>query len=181
MDELVDIWDEDGKATRRTLWKSEAHRLGLFHPTVHVWLYTADRKILFQQRGRHKKTFPLLWDVSVAGHVGAGEIIMEAALREVKEEIGLSISEHDLQNIGIFKSVHKHAPDFVDAEFNHSFLCELKKPLEALQKEDDEVEALDLISINAYKKSFEKGLSNKFVPLSRDYFERLVTELEKRL
>ena len=110
-DELVDILDESGNRTGNSIMKSEAHRKGLFHPTVHVWFYTADGKILLQQRGRAKKSFPLLWDVSVAGHVGAGEDIETSALREIKEEIGLDVSKGDLEKIGIFRSVQKHHKD----------------------------------------------------------------------
>ncbi|MEX0360286.1 MAG: hydrolase, partial [Allomuricauda sp.] len=50
MDELVDILDENGNLTGRTCLKSEAHLKGYFHPTVHVWFYTADGKVLFQKR-----------------------------------------------------------------------------------------------------------------------------------
>ena len=91
MDEEVDILTDSGEYTGTTCLKSEAHKNGWCHPTVHVWLYTADGKVLLQQRGKHKKTFPLLWDVSVAGHVSAGEDILAAAKREVQEEVGYTL------------------------------------------------------------------------------------------
>ncbi|MEP3384912.1 MAG: NUDIX domain-containing protein, partial [Flavobacteriaceae bacterium] len=100
MDELIDILDENGNHVGKTCLKSEAHLKGLFHPTVHIWFYTKDGGILFQKRGKDKKTFPLLWDVSVAGHIGAGEPIIEAAIREVEEEIGLKVLASDLDKIG---------------------------------------------------------------------------------
>ena len=90
MDELVDRLDEEGNYTGQTILKSDAHRQGIFHPTVHIWFYTNQGEILMQRRGEFKDTYPLLWDVSVAGHIGAGEDIYDAALREVKEEIGLT-------------------------------------------------------------------------------------------
>ncbi len=93
MDERVDILDEQGKPTGESCLKSEAHRNGLLHPTIHVWLYTPDGRVLIQQRGENKATHPLLWDVSVAGHVSAGEEVITAAIREVEEEVGLTISE----------------------------------------------------------------------------------------
>ena len=39
-----------------------------------------------------KNIYPLLWDVSVAGHIDAGETFFEAAIRECKEEIGLTLT-----------------------------------------------------------------------------------------
>src|SRR5690606_11343862 len=115
--ELVDILDEAGTPTGRRCLKSKAHRQGLLHPTVHVWFHTRDGKVLLQQRSGLKETHPLLWDVSVAGHVVSGESISLAAVREVGEEIGLPIGESDLQPIGTHKSIHRIAADFVDAQF----------------------------------------------------------------
>ena len=150
MDERIDILDSVGNFTDKTAMKSEAHKHGWFHPTVHIWLYTSDGKVLVQQRGKNKDTHPLLWDVSVAGHIGAGEEIELSALRETEEEIGLTISKNELEKIGIFKSVHTHRDDLIDCEFIHSFLCELKTPFEHLQKQNSEVEALALIPLNQF-------------------------------
>ena len=96
MDELIDIITQEGKPTGKTALKSEAHKNGWFHATVHIWLFTKDKKILLQKRAITKKVFPGLWDISVAGHVGAGEAILTAAKREIFEEIGVHIEEKNL-------------------------------------------------------------------------------------
>ncbi|MDG1384280.1 MAG: NUDIX domain-containing protein, partial [Flavobacteriaceae bacterium] len=93
MDEYLDIWNSDGQPTGQSCLKNEAHQNGWFHPTVHIWFYTATPALLLQKRSLTKETFPGFWDVSVAGHVSAGESILEGAIREVKEEIGLNIQE----------------------------------------------------------------------------------------
>ena len=182
MDELVDILDNNGNRTGKTCLKSKAHLKGLFHPTVHVWLYTKDGRVLIQQRGKHKDTHPSLWDVSVAGHVSSGENIKIAAVREVAEEVGLTISEVDLEPIGTFKAIHKVAEDFIDAEFHHIFLCKLNVPLDSLTKQDSEVDALELVPL--YKFAEETwGLANvaKYVPHGPTYYKTIVTEIKKRI
>ena len=55
MDELIDILTSEGKATGKSALKSEAHHHGWFHATVHIWLFTADEKILLQKRALTKK------------------------------------------------------------------------------------------------------------------------------
>ncbi|WP_299536327.1 NUDIX domain-containing protein [Ulvibacterium sp.] len=182
MDELIDILDDMGNPTGKTAMKSVAHAKGWFHPTIHVWLYTKDGRILIQQRGKDKDTHPLLWDVSVAGHIGAGEVIEASAIREVEEEIGLSISERDLEKIGVFSSIHKHREDLIDCEFHHTFLCELKLPLENLKKQESEVERLDLIPLIQFSEE-TWGLANigKYVPHEISYYEHIVQEIRKRL
>uniref|UniRef100_UPI003D659F16 NUDIX domain-containing protein n=1 Tax=Winogradskyella poriferorum TaxID=307627 RepID=UPI003D659F16 len=81
------------------------------------------------------------------GQVSWGEEISTAAVREVQEEVGRSITEKDLESIGTFKAVHKIADDFIDAELHHIFLCKLTVPISELAKQDSEVDALDLIPL----------------------------------
>ena len=104
MDELIDVLDAEGNATGKTCLKSIVHKTGLYHATVHIWFYTTKGSILLQQRASSKIIYPLLWDVSVAGHIDAGEGFTTAAVREIKEEIGLIVDENELVKIGVFKS-----------------------------------------------------------------------------
>ncbi|WP_298476612.1 NUDIX domain-containing protein [uncultured Maribacter sp.] len=182
MDELIDILDSEGKLTGKTAMKSVAHKEGLFHQTVHIWFYNQNGEILIQQRGKNKATFPLLWDVSVAGHIGAGESIEVSALREIEEEIGLRISAQELQKIGVFKSIQKHNDTLIDCEFHHTFLCELKVPIEQLTKQESEVEALDFILLDNLNKALTKSvLSKKYVPHDELYYETVTKAIQNRL
>ena len=87
MDELLDIVsDEDiviGQESR-----SEVHRLGLQHRGVHVFLFTPDGKLLIQKRSANRD-YPSSWDGSVSEHVKAGESYLDAALRGMREEMGV--------------------------------------------------------------------------------------------
>ncbi|HMB64277.1 MAG TPA: NUDIX domain-containing protein [Eudoraea sp.] len=182
MDELVDILDMNGAPTGQTAMKSEAHSKGLFHPSVHVWLYTKNGHVLIQQRGREKKTHPLLWDVSVAGHVGAGEAIIATAIREVEEEIGLVLSGNDLEKVGVFKSVQKHGETFTDCEFHHTYIGELKVPLSALKKQDSEVKALAIIPlIQLAEEVWGKANPSEYVPHEPEYYKAIIKAIKARL
>ena len=182
MGEWVDILDEARNPPGTTALKSEAHRKGLFHPTIHVWFYTSDQRLLLQQRGKSKKSFPLLWDVSVAGHVSAGESIIEAAIRETEEEIGLSINADDLEKIGVYKAVHRHGPEYLDCEYHHTFISLLNVPLHKLRKQNSEVEALDLIPLIQFAEE-AWGMANtaRFVPHEGTYYKDVVRAIKKRL
>ncbi len=83
--------------------KDEIHRLGLLHREVHVWLFDKDKNIFFQKSGPQKVHAGLL-DASVGGHVDSGEDYLEAAVREAKEETGLSIASADLVLLIKFRS-----------------------------------------------------------------------------
>ena len=180
MDEYVDILEPNGTATGQQILKSEAHKKGIFHPTVHIWFYTADGLVLIQQRAKNKDTFPLHWDVSVAGHIVAGEAIPDAAIREVEEEIGVHITSDDLQEIGVFKSEQRPKAYWFDNEFHHTFLCLLTVPLDQLTKQDSEVAALKLISVTDLETEVIKFHgTHSFVPHMEAYYSAVINKLKK--
>jgi len=182
MDEMIDILDASGTYTGETTLKSEAHRQGLFHPTVHIWFYRADGMVLIQQRGKDKDTYPLRWDVSVAGHVGAGEAVPAAAVREVREEIGLDIRKSELEEIGVFKAVHKHRSDLIDCEFHHTFICQLQVSFTALKKLESEVKALKMISLlQLAEETWGLAQPQKYVPHPASYYKTVVKAIKARL
>lgn len=182
MDELIDILDSDGNYTGKTAMKSEAHKKGLFHPSIHVWLYTKNGEILIQKRAKNKDTHPDLWDVSVAGHVGAGENIIPSAIREVQEEIGLTILGSDLYKVGVFKYRYQHRTDLVDREFHHTFLCKLNVPLDSLSMQESEVDDLALIGLGQFKDELANSISKqKYVPYDPTYYETIFRAIAARL
>jgi isopentenyldiphosphate isomerase len=179
MDELIDILTPEGKSTGKTALKSEAHKNGWFHATVHIWLYTKEKKVLLQQRGFSKKVFPGLWDISVAGHIGAGETILKSAKREVFEEIGLELNEKELIKIGTRIHQVKHDNGIIDNEHHHVFICELKTPLEKLTLQTEEVEAIQLYDLSVLKDT--KNLENVLLPRFHEYYCMVYQKIENRL
>lgn len=181
MEERVEIWDEAGKPTGETALKSEVHKQGWFHPTVHVWFYTAQKQVLLQKRAGDKDTFPGLWDVSVAGHIHAGETPMEGALREVKEEIGLEILPENLQYMGRFTSEKAHPGGILDREFQYVYLAELQQPLQALKPNPEEVEALELRSLlRLADETWGMAATGSYVPHERSYYTAVIKAIQSR-
>tara|TARA_R110002049_G_scaffold261807_2_gene437866 strand:+ start:785 stop:1336 length:552 start_codon:yes stop_codon:yes gene_type:complete len=182
MDERIDILDAYGNSIGKTAMKSDAHKNGWYHATTHIWFYTAKKEVLLQQRAKNKDTHPLLWDVSVAGHIGARENILDAAIREIKEEIGLAVLKTNLHKIGYFKSVHKHSDTLIDCEYHHTYICELKVTLSTLQKQDSEVNDLRLLPLLQFEKELQNEDSRKkYVPHSKAYYNFVVRSISKHL
>lgn len=182
MDEYIDIVTETGAPTNKTALKSEAHKNGWWHNTIHVWLYTKNGDILLQQRSHKKEIFPLLWDVSAAGHIDAGESFESAAIREVHEELGLLLKPKNLSKIG----VHKHASTYAngkiqDYEFHQVYIAELTVDIDELLPQEEEVEALKLVSFKELKSLLDTKNNNHFVETNRDYYVFVINEIKKHL
>ncbi len=181
-DELIDIMNRDGKLTGQVRLKSEAHRLGLYHMSIHIWFYTSNGQVLLQKRAKDKDTFPSLWDVSVAGHIGAGETAQDSALREIKEEIGLSIRESDLYFIGVHLAEKQPAPSILDNEFHYIFLSELKVSTENLVLQKEEVSEIKLVPITLLRNDLKDvDIKKIYVPHGSKYYNFVTSKINKKL
>ena len=102
--EYIDIFDENNNPTGKVKEKQQAHEDGNFHRTAHIWIINDKNELLLQKRSASKKSHPNCWDISGAGHIRAGESVIDGAIRELKEEIGVKAEEKDLQYITTIKS-----------------------------------------------------------------------------
>jgi isopentenyl-diphosphate Delta-isomerase len=86
--EIVDVVDENDSVIGQASKGEVNSNPKLIHREVAVLIYDGSRRVLMQQRSRKKKTHPLYWTISVAGHVPAGMAPEEAAHKELIEELG---------------------------------------------------------------------------------------------
>lgn len=101
-----DIVDQHDQLTGFKASYDEVHSKGLWCRGVHVLIYTPDRQIVMQKRSPTLKYHPNEVEISVGGGVDSGETPEQAAIREVNEELGISISPAELYFIGKTKFNH---------------------------------------------------------------------------
>lgn len=89
-EEYLDIVDENdkviGRGARENIWKK-----GLEHNVrvVNIFIFNKEGKLLLPKRSSNRKIFPSCFDFSCGEHLLAGEDYYEAAIRGLKEELGL--------------------------------------------------------------------------------------------
>ncbi len=179
-DELIDILTPSGSLTGEVKLKSEAHQKGLWHASVQIWIYTSNGLILIQKRAKNKDTYPNLWDISVAGHLSAGDTPIEAAIREIEEEIGYTVTPENLIFLKTIQKSKRITSSIIDNEFNHLYIAELPITISKLKLQIEEVAEVKLISIN----EFEIELKNKpetFVPHGSEYYEFITKNIKHKL
>lgn len=76
----------------------ETHKQGLMHRSVFVLLYNTENKLYLQRRSKGKQFYPGRWDLSATGHVQSGESREGAALRELREELDISLERLQLKH-----------------------------------------------------------------------------------
>lgn len=88
--ELFPVVSEDGTQIGAALRSSCHGDPTLIHPSVHVIVVTGEG-VLWQLRGARKDTAASTWDHACTGHVGIAEEPRAAAVRELREELGLAV------------------------------------------------------------------------------------------
>ena len=97
--ELLRVVDKNGNFTGEIFDREYIHDNNLLHNEVSVFILNSNKEILLQKRSMTKRFNPGKWGLC-SGHVSYDETLEDAALREIKEEIGLDIGLGDLNPIG---------------------------------------------------------------------------------
>jgi isopentenyldiphosphate isomerase len=85
------IWEyvDDDDNVVGCLPRSEVRAQKKNYRLVEVFVFNKDGQLLVQKRSETMKRFPGYYGGSAGGHVDPGETYEEAAIREMKEEIGI--------------------------------------------------------------------------------------------
>lgn len=143
--------------------------------TVHVWLWRRANntvELLVQQRSMRKKSHPGMYDISVAGHIDAGETPCETAVRECKEEVGLGIDESRL--VFAFAIRKTNVPNVIA----HVYVCEISGEFTPMLQEI-EVDACEWISLDTLKSWSVNPKAHNLAPHGIGYYQVLIEQLER--
>jgi isopentenyldiphosphate isomerase len=133
----------------------------LLHRVVHVLVFDPDGKVLLQKRSMNKDVAPGRWDTSVGGHVDPKEGLIEAAMREMEEELGIRAQVE-------FLYTYKHSNPY-ETELVHTYKCVLDGNC-SLSFNREEIDELRFWGIDEIKSAFGSGiLSDNFEHEIRTY------------
>jgi isopentenyldiphosphate isomerase len=91
-EEIFDVVNERDEVIGRAP-RQEVHARGLWHRAVHVLVFNVRGEIFLQKRSLKKDIAAGKWDSSSSGHLDHGEAYDTCAVREVREEIGLILTQ----------------------------------------------------------------------------------------
>lgn len=91
-DDVFDVVDGEDQVTGQAR-RAEVHERRLLHRAVHLLVFNRKGELFLQKRSHLKDNHPGRWDSSASGHLDSGESYLEAARREMREELDLSDGE----------------------------------------------------------------------------------------
>ncbi len=166
--EYLDIVDESGQPTGKTVSREEAHRDGILHRTAHVWVVREEggrTEILLQKRSEEKDSFPGMFDTSSAGHIPAGEDPLSSALRELSEELGIAADTSRLHYAGSFRMQYEetfHSKPFRDNEVTWVFVYREPVCAEELTLQESEVSEVRWFGLEEVWDELQRGDHSRF-------------------
>ena len=175
--ELFDVLDEDGRRTGETVTRDEAHAKGIYHRAVVLYLVNDKNQVLMQKRSKTLKVWPGCWDVTSAGHVDAGELSEDCAIRELYEELGIKVEPQDMRYIGAYRSNKIHGT-IHDCHFNEFFVAHKDVDTKDIKLQLSEVEQIKWVNFADFKRltqSRDSSLTSKW-----EAFDSLIRYMESR-
>ena len=173
--EYIDIYDENNNPTKNSKEKTQAHEEGDFHRTAHIWIINDNKELLLQKRSANKKSHPNCWDISGAGHIRAGENVLDGAIRELREELGFIAKKNDLQFIATIKSTKNPK----NKEFQYVYLLKCNNKIEDYVFEDNEVSEVKYVFYEKLEKMVEKRIEGLLI--HEDEYKKLFEYIRKNI
>lgn len=101
--DLVNDKDEIiGTIPRSEFYRLENESLGYIR-AAELFIINSKGQLWVPVRTAHKKIAPNGLDYSMGGHISAGETYLQGGLREIEEELGLDLTEDDLEFVHTFE------------------------------------------------------------------------------
>lgn len=162
-DELLDVLDEYGIKTGKVLPRKEVHKKGLWHRIIVVAIINEKNEILLQQRSHDKEKNPDMWDISVTGHLSAGQDSLMAATREISEEVsvslGYSVDVKDFRFMFSYRKEELVSKGYYDRQYYDFFILrQFGLNDNNIKFQSSEVQAIRFVTISELNQMREKNL-----------------------
>ena len=161
MEEKFDVLNELGEFTGEIATRDECHSKGLWHRAVYGFIIDKNYNVLLQKRSSNKKLWPNKWDVTVGGHLNAGEIGRQALRRECKEELGLDINDDEIKFIVCTRSVY-NKNGYINNHYDECYLITKDVDINNLKLQEEEVSDIKYFS----KEEVIKRIDNDYDELT---------------
>lgn len=176
----VDIVSEDNEYLGYKLPIYYANKKNLWHRGSHVIITTPNNKFIIEKRSPNIIFAPNYLDISLGGHVDAGEIPLKTAFRETLEELGIELSEKKFRLLNIVKLSRYH-PRYKTHTRQHTYVFSVRldsdKPTFNIQ--NSEVSEVFILSQKQVYKLINRHSIKHLGRLNSTYkfYETLIDEL----
>lgn len=110
--EYWNLYNYDGKKQQKIAIRGSKLNNNDFHLVINAWIINDRGEFLITQRSADK-SHPLMWECT-GGSALINESSLDAAVREVKEELGINVDKESSIFIGRTRRYYENCPDILD-------------------------------------------------------------------
>lgn len=149
--------------------KKEALEKGIVHRISRIFLFNSSGEMLIHKRSENVPV-PGKWDQSVGGHVDEGENYLQAAYRELQEE--LSIKNISLQEVSKFYTEETDGGD-IKKRFNTLYSVEYEGRVEPNKTEVAEIKWVKVEELEDWMEKRPEDFTQGFIKSLNIYQQKL--------
>lgn len=173
-DELLLCFDHLGNQidpqTRSVVHTKPYH---IWHGVTAIWVFNNKKEILCTKRSEKNEGNPGKWQTYVGGHVKSNQTFLDAAIAELGEELGLTVSADRL-----FIIDQKKREDVMHVVSQYGLLFD--KPLSSLSFADGEISSASWISFEEYNRQKQEQPDAWCNSMSTDDYQKAMEIIAKR-
>lgn len=154
-EEYVDVLDEQGEKTGEVVTRAKTYATGKWSAASDVWILNENNEVLLQLRSPKKENNPNTWDISAAGRIASGETSLSGAMREAKEELGISLHPDELTYIGTVRESDVFSSDRIVNVFSSVYVVRKNLRREDLKLQESEVADVAWVPIEEFRRRVE--------------------------
>jgi isopentenyldiphosphate isomerase/esterase/lipase len=144
----------------------------MIHRGIYVMVFDRRGRLLLQKRSMKKDLGKGMWDISTGGHNIPGETYAEAAKRELKEELGISVLIRRLGKLLMRKEK--------ETEYNAIFTAVIdEKTAKRIKFEKDEIDEIRFFTIDEIHGLPKSKVTYMFWDVMNIYFASLGNVIER--
>ena len=167
MAEIWDLYDSRGEKTGKTMTRGENIPSGLYHIGVHIWPINDKGEFLIQRHSSTVQWKPGIWAVT-GGSAVSGEEPLEAARRELREELGYAAKEDEMKFVARLRRSNS---------FCYVYALKLNIPESAFVLQKEEVSSVRWCSSQRLTQMICEGCMYNY----GDAYYRMIFEFQKNL
>lgn len=156
--EMLEIIDDSSGKVIGLAPRKQCHGdPSLVHRSVHVIVFSSAGDILLQKRKITKDIQPGKWDTACGGHLDPGETFETAAVRELKEELGLDLPWSAFRHLFDYK-----VRNSIESENVRVFSVICDGPF---QPQESELDGVAFYTVEDLKDRLKNGKTDDLTPL----------------
>jgi isopentenyl-diphosphate delta-isomerase len=145
-----------------------------------LYLIDAMGRLLLQRRSASVDHYPGALTISVLGHIDAGESSMDAAEREIQEELGLDPATLSTRFLFSYRREATISDDYIDRQFNDVYVSSGNFDLSDIIISREEVSAVELMDFDEFARLVERN-AGEIVDVYRDECRDILYLMRQRM